>query len=179
LTLKSISPLLEKYIGAKRLHELRPRVSLADDDLELPRTMFVTSNVLAAVDQNFPDTLEGDRLARFRAWLDGFIEGDRISVSQNPDRKPRDTMLCRVHDVKDELWSIRVTEPEETPGIRSIGTFTDYNEFLSLNWNFREDMYFDDEVKDAREVWEDLFGDEMPFFGDRIDEYLSNYIETR
>ncbi|MBY0532747.1 MAG: hypothetical protein K2P86_12335 [Xanthobacteraceae bacterium] len=141
---------------------------------EMPRTMFVTTNVLADVER-FDETLQGERLAKLRAWLDGFIEGDIISVSEDPDDKQADTMLCRVHDVKDEFWSIRVTEPSRTPGIRSIGAFTDRDEFLSINWNFREGMDFDEEVADAQQIWKDFFGEEMPHFGDCLDEYLTNF----
>jgi len=76
-----------------------------EKDKTTPRTMYVTSDVLAAVAFPFPDTLEGDRLGKFRGLLDDFVGGSRISVSEDPDDKPWSTMLARVHEVKDEFWS--------------------------------------------------------------------------
>ena len=85
--------------------------------------MYVSADVLAAVTPPFADTLEGERLGMFRAWLDDFVDGARISVSEDPDRKPPYAMLARVHPVDDEFWSIRVNEPLDTAGIRSLGAF--------------------------------------------------------
>lgn len=85
-------------------------------------------------------------------------------------------MLARVHDVRDEFWSLRVTTPSNTPGIRAIGAFIEKNEIALLHWGFREDMKpFDDDVRLARETWADLFGSATPHSGRTLDEYLTNY----
>jgi hypothetical protein len=47
---------------------------------------------------------------------------------------------ARVHPVKAEFWSIRVTAPEDTPGIRVLGAFADKDKFIALTWDYREDM---------------------------------------
>jgi hypothetical protein len=102
------------------------------------------------------------------------MEGAEISVSENPDRKPPDTMLARVHPIAAEFWSIRVTDPEQTPGIRSLGAFSDFDEFIALRWEYRENIeIFDDEVTRTINVWRDLFKSEQPHSGSNLDEYLS------
>ena len=83
----------------------------------------MSPDILAVITPPFPETEKGKRLSEFRAWLDAFMEGSEISVAQDPDQKPPDAMLARVKPVEDEFWSIRVTEPEKTPGIRSLGGF--------------------------------------------------------
>jgi hypothetical protein len=88
-------------------------------------------------------------------------------------------MLARVDPVEDQFWSIRVTEPEDTAGIRSLGGFAAKDEFISLTWDYREGIpIFDDEVDMVRDAWRDLFGLEGPFGGDSLDEYLTNYRAT-
>jgi hypothetical protein len=143
---------------------------------ETARTMIVSSNVMAAIMPPFPDTAIGVRRGELRAWLDSFIEGGEISVSEDPHNKPPETMLARVRPIESDFWSIRVTLPENTPGIRALGAFTDTDEFVALTWELREDMVdFDGDVWDAILGWKDIFGDEPPHAGDSLDEYLSNY----
>jgi hypothetical protein len=85
-------------------------------------------------------------------------------------------MLARVAPVEDEFWSIRVTEPEDTAGIRALGGFIGKDEFISLTWDYREGIpVFDDEVDIVRNEWRDLFGSKGPFSGVNLDEYLTNY----
>lgn len=100
--------------------------------------MIVTQDILAAVTPPFPADERGVRLAEYRAVLDAFSEGGEFSVAEDPDRKPYDAMLARVHPVAAEFFSIRVTDPEETPGIRSLGAFVDKDTFVALIWDFRE-----------------------------------------
>jgi hypothetical protein len=130
---------------------------------------------MSVVTQPFADTEEGERLGQFRAWLDGFIEGGQLSVAVDPDKKPPDAMLSRVHPVDKEFWSIRVTHPEETPGIRSLGAFSEKDEFVALTWGMREviDDKFSEEVASAIESWNDYFGSEIPHRGNNLDEYLT------
>ncbi len=118
------------------------------------------------------------RREELRVWLDAFSEGGEISVAEDPHKKPPDAMLARVDPVADEFWSIRITEPEDTSGIRALGAFAAKDTFVALTWDYREHIGedFNDAVADAREAWRDLFGDEPPFSGENLDEYLSNYI---
>jgi len=168
--------ILESLLDEDRpeLFELKPIFSQDD---ETPRTMYVSADILAVVTPPFDDTLEGERLGKFRAWLDDFVDGARLSVSEEPRGKPPDTMLARVEEVEQEFWSIRVTEPADTSGIRSFGAFWKLDEFVAVTWAMREDIgrEFDEAVHDARERWKDLFGAVTPHSGDDLDAYLTNY----
>jgi hypothetical protein len=139
------------------------------------RILYITADVIAVVTPPFADTREGERLGEFRAWLDGFIEGNaELSVSEDPDQKPPDAMLARVKPVEAEFWSIRVTHPDETPGIRSFGAFSDLDQFVALTWIMREDIKsFDEEVTSAIETWDDYFSPELPHKGTNLNEYLT------
>src|ERR1700733_7713055 len=164
--------LLNAQLACERLFEL---TSLFTGD-ETARTMIVSADIMAVVTPPFPDTEEGRRLGEFRAWLDNFIEGAEISVAENPHQKPPDAMLARVDPIGNELWSIRVTEPELTSGLRSFGGFAEQDKFIALTWEYRELIEeFNDAVVEVIEVWQDLFGLNDPFKGDTLDEYLTNY----
>jgi hypothetical protein len=166
------SKLLEVAIEASKLVKLK---SLLTGD-ETVRTMIVSADIFAAVTPPFPDTIDGLRCAEFRGWLDGFLEGGEISVAEDPDQKPRSTMLARVHPKDEEFWSIRVTDPDDTPGIRSLGAFWNRDEFVALDWEYREDMSdFDMSVQDAIDHWRDIFDNLARHDGDSLNEYLSNY----
>ncbi|HEY1543183.1 MAG TPA: hypothetical protein VGG01_12300 [Xanthobacteraceae bacterium] len=145
---------------------------IPDDDAA--RTIFVSADIDAVIAYPFADTPDGLRMAEFRAWIDGFIEGNDLSVAEDPNRKPRDTMLARVNPAEAEFWSIRVTDPEDTPGVRSFGAFSALDEFVALSWINREDIdNFDEEVNEVIATWDDYFGTETPHRGDTLDEYLS------
>jgi hypothetical protein len=97
-------------------------------------------------------------------------------VAENPDKKPPDAMLARVHPVDSEFWSIRVTEPQDTPGVRALGAFAGKDVFIALIWEKREGMGdFDSYVEWVKDEWRVLFGTVPPHSGDHLDDYLSNY----
>jgi hypothetical protein len=108
--------ILPKLLDKGKLHELESQFT-GD---ETARSMYISSDILSVVTPPFPDTPQGERLGELRAWLDSFIEGCELTVAEDPDNKPPDTMLARVHPVEDNFWAIRVTLPEDTPGIRAF-----------------------------------------------------------
>ena len=174
----SIRPILETLLNAKALFkwESFDLQSLGLEPDETARDIYVSPSIMASVAPPFPfpDTEEGERLAEFCAWLDVFVEGGELSVSEDPDNKPPETMLARVHKIEDEFWSIRVTEPERTPGIRAFGAFVDTDEFVALTWTMREDIeIFNDEVAEAKAIWKDHFGSEIPHHGSTLNAYLT------
>lgn len=167
----SICTILVALLGSE-LFELKSLFTGKDT----ARTMIVSADILAVVTPPFSDTEHGRQLGEFRAWLDGFLEGCEISVAEDPHQKPPDAMLARVDPVKDEFWSVRVTEPRDTAGIRSLGGFASQDKFICLIWDYREGIpVFDDEVDAVRDAWRDLFGSQGPFSGADLDEYLTNY----
>ena len=168
----SIDAILNNLLNNEALFELE---SLFTGD-ETARTMIVSPDIMAVVLPPFPETEMGERLGELRAWLDNFLEGGEITVAEDPDAKPADVMLARVHPIRADFWSIRVTEPTQTPGIRALGAFAGKDKFVALSWDYREDMAdFDGDVQSAIDYWKDLFGGELPFKGRDLDEYLSNF----
>jgi hypothetical protein len=168
------STILASLLRQKRLFE-RPSNYTG---FETVRKLYVVPEILAVTAEPFGDTLRDQRLAEFAQTLDAFSEGGRVSVAANPRRKPPDAMLARVDPAHAEFWCMRVTEPEQTPGIRALGAFVEKDAFALLTWHFREQMSFDDDVTEVRQTWTDLFRDGSPHRGPAIDAYLSNYWEV-
>ena len=171
--------IIAQHVAERQLFRLRSidfeLLGITQDE---PRTVYVSSEIMEAVSTlPFPDTEEGYRLGEFRAWLDGFIEGGEISVAEDPDEKPPDAMLARVHPVKAEFWSIRVNDENQKPVIRSLGAFSDINEFVALIWDWRDSIgeRFNEEVELVRETWVLYFELEDPHKGDDLNDYLTTY----
>ena len=140
---------------------------------ETVSTLWVSQEIWEAVTPPYP-VERAVRLSEFREFLDGFLEGGRFSVAEDPDRKPSDAMIARVHPVKDEFWDFRVTAPK--PGIRAFGAFAAYDTFVLLTWEYRGDIRdFDAEVERCKCDWAQRFNAVAPFKGKRLNEYLSNY----
>jgi hypothetical protein len=168
----SIAAILQRHLDSGALVKLPSLVT----GNETPREIIVTREIYQLLSQNLSDDLEGERLVEFRETLDAFSEHGQFSVAENPDNKPPYTMLARVHDVRDELWSMRITEPDDTPGIRALGAFSDTNKFVVLAWEYRELMNFDADVAAVKQQWKMMFGNQTPHSGDNLDAYLTNYI---
>lgn len=140
---------------------------------ETVRTLWVSQEVYDAV--SWPAAgVRRLRLAEFRAFLDAFLENCRLTVAEDPDRKPGETDMARVKPVDDEFWDFRILVPER--GIRAFGGFSEYNTFVLLTWEYREDILdFDAEVQRCKTEWRSLFGGIAPMRKARLNEYLSNY----
>lgn len=140
------------------------------------RKLYVTPEIDGYARKPFADTIEGERFAELAAFFDAFSEMNMISVSENPNDKPPDVMLARVRPVIDDFWSMRVTDPLRTPGIRVLGGFCATDEFVALSWDFRENISdFDSEVDDVKARWMDYFGTLRPHQGSKLDDYLTNF----
>jgi hypothetical protein len=165
----SIDTKLGPLLG-KKLFELGTMFTGEDT----ARTMIVSADILAAVTPPFADTPDGKRLGEFRGWLDNFSLSGELTMAEKPFDKPQDSMLARVSPVEADFWSIRVTAPKKSPGIRAIGAFAGPNIFIALTWERREDIDdFDGEVETAIARWKDLFGDCQPFHGSSVHEYVT------
>lgn len=139
--------------------------------------MFVSQDVIDAVQFPFPETWDGHRLSQFRETLDHFTLNGEIAVAEDPRRKPSWAYLARVEPESADLWDIRVIDPN--PGIRAFGGFAEQDTFVALTWDYRENLESDKEwqsaIADCRIVWADLFLD-PPFRGASLNDYLSaNY----
>jgi hypothetical protein len=141
------------------------------------RTLFVSVEVNDVIYPPWPPNRNGYRLSKFRAVLDDFLAGGRVSVAENPFKKPSDALLARVCPTTDDVWDIRCIDPK--PGIRCLGCFSEKDTFVALTWNYREDFCPEDwatEIGRCKTEWSSLFNPHRPFHGAHLDEYLSiNY----
>ena len=142
--------------------------------------MFVTPEIYAVAKPPFADTLKGERHAEVASYLDAFSELNEISVFEGSGPKPWGVMLARVMPPEDEFWSMRITDPEDTAGIRILGGFCGLDAFVGLTFEYRELIppgEFSDEVGVLRETWADYFGTTPPHSGASLDDYLTNYYQ--
>ena len=142
---------------------------------ETPRSMFVSADVFGAVDGPWPDTRDGRRQAMLRSLFDGFTEGDRFTLANNPFVKPSKTMIARVAPVEAEVFDFRCLDPR--PGIRAFGRFAEQDVFVALSWDYRENLVgMDDwcvEVQNCLNLWQKLFGCLEPHKGHTVSDYIS------
>lgn len=142
------------------------------------RNMYLIPDIETSTRAPFADTVDGVRYGELAAYLDAFCELNEITVCQSPLKKPHDVMLARVDPADDQFWSMRITDPESTPGIRLLGAFCGLDSFVGLACEFRERIAdFDEEVASVKALWRDLFGNLAPHSGSSLDEYLTNYLE--
>jgi hypothetical protein len=139
---------------------------------ETPRTMFVSKEVYGIVRPPFTNDGEGRCHARLRALLDGFVQGEDISVSEDPRNKPTDTILARTDPISAEVWDFRCFDPH--PGIRLFGRFSELDHFIALTWDYRENVDWNREIARCQDTWRDLFGGLDPLIRRNIDGYVSS-----
>jgi hypothetical protein len=138
------------------------------------RTIWVSEEVYYEVQPPFGESIAEERRAFFRDALDAFTNHFRFTVGQDPFDKASGAMLARVHPVEGEFWDIRTIEPPD--GIRCFGAFAGCDEFVALTWDYRENIRdFNAAVLECRGVWSNLFGSIVPYSGDSLDAYLTNY----
>lgn len=137
--------------------------------------MFVSKEVLEIVAGPWSDNWDGMRLSRLRALLDGFTEGDFITVAEDPFDKEACAIIARVHPVSEEVWDFRCLDPR--PGIRAFGCFAETDTFIALTWDFRENLedeeHWGTEVDRCKKEWQKLFGELPPHQGKELHDYIS------
>ncbi len=116
--------------------------------------------------------------ARLNALLTGFVEGDYITVAEDPFNKDAAAIMARVAPPEDEIWDFRCLDPK--PGIRALGSFADQDTFVALTWDYREnfDNYWPEKVAECKAEWEHLFCNLPPFSGATLDAYISYNIRA-
>lgn len=171
LTYMSIRDQIKTHLGTKLFY-----LPLAVRSDELVRELIVSDEVRSAVEGPFDETRDGYRCAQFRAYLDAFAGGEEIGVSEKPFNKRADTFLARVHPTSLGVWDIRAIEPR--PGIRCFGCFGDYDLFVALIWDYRENIEetpegFEILARECRRVWDKFFS--YPPRQGPINDLLSNF----
>jgi hypothetical protein len=139
------------------------------------REIFVSEEIRHDVSPPWPLHRTGARHTAFRETLDNFTQGFRLSVSEDPFRKPGYASMARTDPVAKEVWDIRCLRLDQ--GIRCFGCFAARDLFIALTWDYRENITdFDEEVRRCRQVWDDLFLSLQPRKKANLHEYLSNYL---
>lgn len=163
---------IKQLVGSRGLFYLPPSLPSAP----AIREIFASAEVRDGASPPWPKFRTGMRHAAFRATLDHFSEGNKISVAEDPFRKPSYAFLARVDPVEDEFWDIRCLRVDD--GIRCFGGFGGRDLFIALTWEFRDEIgdQFDDEVKRCKAEWKKLFGPLTPQRGNNLDEYITNYV---
>lgn len=140
------------------------------------RELYVSNDVRDAVSEPYPDTREGVQLEAFRATLDHFTSGLRMTISEQHRNKPPHTMLAKPwHPTIKDIWNFRSVEVDD--GIRCFGAFGGHNLFVALTWNHRRGIDFERETAECMTAWERLFPRIPPFRGNFPDAYGTNFKE--
>ncbi|MGD9540712.1 hypothetical protein [Methylocystis sp.] len=133
LTYMSIRDEINRQMGAE-LFLLRPEIKSS----QFARTIFVSRDVMSALQPESWKEEERHRMAMLRGDLDRFITGEHIAVMLDPKDKPT-TYLKRLKPVASEVWEIRSCDPK--PQIRVLGRFSEQDVFIALNWEFRSQLW--------------------------------------
>lgn len=140
------------------------------------RELFVSREIIETVNEPWADNWMGQRHQEFRATLDSFSRGDRLTVSEQPYTKGPETVVARVDPVADEIWDVRCIAPNAR--IRCLGAFGGRDMFVALTWFYREDVTtkaaWNDEINRCKSEWNRLFAQIKRYKGKSIDDYLSN-----
>src|ERR1700730_10643348 len=114
---------------------------------QVVREMFISEEIIGVFEAPATSTQDGQRFASLRAYLDTFVAGIRISVADDPYKKPKWTFMARLDPRTDEVFDIRVRYPKK--GIRVFGRFAYKDCFVALNWDFREELDDDKKWRDG------------------------------
>jgi hypothetical protein len=122
------------------------------------------------------DSWEAERHVNLRDFLDGFTLGNYWTISEEPYSKPGHVMLARVDPVEEQVWDFRCLHPPD--GMRALGCLRGTDQFLVLEWYYRENLETSrdwlDAVARCKTTWRELFDDLPPHSGGSIHDYVSD-----
>ncbi|PSS59832.1 hypothetical protein C6558_36010 [Ensifer sp. NM-2] len=165
----SIRKLISGHVGTGLLRALSPAIA---GDKPLVRGVFVSNEVWSLVgdDVDVDEKLERPS-GQARARLDSFSFGKSIVFALNPRNKSVHSDIARNAPISDGVVDLRVTNPK--PSLRIFGAFADKDLLVLLNWELRENMDFDAEIKKCKLNWHGLFPHHPALIGNTHDEYLT------
>lgn len=168
-TSASLKQRIRQLVGRSQLSHLPPLLPSSP----IIRELFVSNDVLDGASPPWPKFRTGARHSAFRATLDHFTQGGRITVAENPFNKPGYAFMARTDPVEKDVWDIRCVTLDQ--GIRCFGCFAGKDLFVALTWDYRENIQeFRAEVEQCRQVWDSLFSPLSPLKESTLDGYLSN-----
>jgi hypothetical protein len=170
LIYKSVREALQAHEGSKLF--CLPSLFLGED---APRSIFVSADVFSIVEGPWAETSDGRRHANLRSLFDGFTDGDRFTMADDPFKKPSHSMIARVAPIESEVFDFRCLDPN--PGIRAFGRFAEQDIFVALTWNYRENISgredWSAEVESCITLWQELFDNLPPHKGRTVNDYIT------
>lgn len=150
------------------------RVKPAPPPDDVKRKLSVGSELFPALT---PWSLPKDqkREMYIRPQLDVFVSGGLINIGWNPRDKDSSAHIARTDPPYLEVWDIRCTARK--PGIRVFGRFVEFNHFVALTYEYREQLESDADWTRAQErckqKWQNLFPDQPLFSPTKASGYVS------
>lgn len=168
----SIHDEIGKHIAEHRLFFVGP--ALHGD--EVARHMFVGEEIKPLLDPAALSSVEdGYRLGHVRPQLDIYTSGGRLNVALDPFDKDKSAHLARTNPVTDEIWDVRCTDPDAR--IRVFGRFLEFDLFVALTWQYRENLKtpldWTNEQERFKDKWRVLFPYQALYAPTKADGYVS------
>ena len=109
--------------------------------------------------------------ATHQPYFDGVVQRQPGLAGQLGERH-----LALLEPSIDEVWEFRT----EKPGIRVFGRFAEYNIFVALNTELREniDADFAREKEECKRLWRHFFQSYKPLHGTAISDYIDNFTQV-
>lgn len=139
------------------------------------RKVFASPDVWRVIENPWGgDDEDSIRLANMRAGIDHFSHGKRITFATKPHAKDRESFLAPVDPVSSHCWDMRFLAPHSN--IRALGFFAEFNCFVALTWDFRENFEGEADwaagIAKCRQLWSERFTLE-PHKGKQASECIS------
>ncbi len=146
------------------------------DPPEGGRFVIATKEVQRDLYGSWPDPKLEARYARARAILDAFISNSRIAARYPPSKKV-EAALALLQPASEEVWEFRTSKP----GVRVFGRFAEFNVFVALNIELKENINEDytKEKEICKRQWRKFFSTSYkPLSGDKLSDYFDNFHEV-
>jgi hypothetical protein len=154
-----------------QLFVLQPEFSSGESG----RFVVATKDVFQEVYGVWEDPGLQERFARAQQVIDSFINNSRIKVRLPPSKSVK-AQLALLEPPDEEIWEFRT----EKPAVRVFGRFAEFNIFIALNTELREniDDDFAREKEECKRLWRYFFQSYKPYHGTEISDYIDNFTKV-
>nr|WP_306267617.1 hypothetical protein [Pararhizobium sp. IMCC3301] len=171
----SIKDVIKSEVRQGRLVVFCPE----DHSKRTQRHMFVHEEIDRRLRESLDtDDAEGLRFGYLRAILENYVHGGLITVAMNPYRKNRSALWAKTDPAEDEIWDIRVVDPNAS--LRVLGGFAMPDVFIALEYEFRENLdtgidmpLWKKFIQRAKTKWRLSFDSYLRHSGERSSDYIT------
>lgn len=140
-----------------------------------PRYVFASPEVWSVIRNPWDgDDEDSIRFSNMRAGMDQFSVGAEVTIAMRPHSKKRESFLAPIDPVTSHCWDMRFLAPRSN--IRCMGFFAEFNCFIGLVWDFRENFEAEADwqagLARCQQLWASLFTHE-PHKGSERGDYIS------